>query len=62
MDQVVLLCVDGSEASIGAAATGLERLAPRADDRGDGRRRGRPDAGHRRQRHGRRRHDARRDR
>lgn len=28
MDHVVLLCVDGSESSIGAAATGLARLAP----------------------------------
>ena len=28
MDQVVLLCVDGSESAIGAAATGLARLAP----------------------------------
>ena len=28
MDQVVLLCVDGSETAIGAAATGLARLAP----------------------------------
>jgi nucleotide-binding universal stress UspA family protein len=28
MDQVVLLCVDGSEASIHAAETGLARLAP----------------------------------
>jgi nucleotide-binding universal stress UspA family protein len=28
MDQVVVLCVDGSETSIGAAATGLARLAP----------------------------------
>jgi nucleotide-binding universal stress UspA family protein len=30
MDQVVLLCVDGSESAIGAAATGLARLAPAA--------------------------------
>lgn len=30
MDQVVLLCVDGSETAIGAAATGLARLAPAA--------------------------------
>jgi nucleotide-binding universal stress UspA family protein len=30
VDQVVVLCVDGSEASIGAAATGLARLAPAA--------------------------------
>lgn len=28
MDQVVLLCVDGSEHAIAAAATGLARLAP----------------------------------
>ena len=28
MDQVVLLCVDGGESAIGAAATGLARLAP----------------------------------
>ncbi len=28
MDQVVVLCVDGSESSTGAAATGLARLAP----------------------------------
>lgn len=28
MNQVVVLCVDGSEASIGAAATGLARLGP----------------------------------
>ncbi len=28
MDQVVLLCVDGSESATGAAATGLARLAP----------------------------------
>ena len=28
MNQVVVLCVDGSETSIGAAATGLARLAP----------------------------------
>jgi nucleotide-binding universal stress UspA family protein len=30
MNQVVLLCVDGSESAIGAAATGLARLAPAA--------------------------------
>jgi len=30
MDQVVLLCVDGSESAIGAVATGLARLAPAA--------------------------------
>ena len=28
MDQVVLLCVDGSEDSLAAASTGLRRLAP----------------------------------
>ncbi|MET0666714.1 MAG: universal stress protein [Acidimicrobiales bacterium] len=28
MNQVVVLCVDGSDTSIGAAATGLARLAP----------------------------------
>jgi len=28
MNQVVVLCVDGSETSIGAAATGLARLGP----------------------------------